>query len=99
MSDYFDALIRASGLAAERPAAAAGSDPTAVDPDADVRSQRRGWSELDVEHVAAPVERVDAPVRSHRAAAGAGRTRQRPRPDPERTCREYARRCRRASDG
>jgi hypothetical protein len=63
MTDYFDALMRASGLTAERHPAAAGSETTAMEPG--VRSVAATQvHELDVEQVAAPVERVEPPAAS-----------------------------------
>jgi hypothetical protein len=63
MTDYFDALIRASGLAAERRPAAAGSETTAMEPGVTSVAATE-LNELDVEQVAAPVERVEPPAAS-----------------------------------
>ncbi len=60
MTGYFDALIRASGLAVERPPAGDGSDWT-TKPDMTSPAATE-LDALDVEHVTAPVERVEAPV-------------------------------------
>jgi hypothetical protein len=61
MTDYFDALIRASGLAPEPAPATDGSDRTAAKP-ARTSVTATELDELDVEHVRAPVERIEAPV-------------------------------------
>jgi hypothetical protein len=61
MTDYFDALIRASGLAVGQPPAAGGSHATGVDPDV-TRVMATELDELAREHVAPPVDHTAAPI-------------------------------------